>query len=411
MSFPLQKKYLFCYNMDMAKGVKNYRILVALRLAYASNRAFLRGIARFRRSHPYWRVTVQEGFTDFSRADSDLLAGFDGLITAQPHSDEGTELLSSTPLPIAVIGYEPAAAGKLRTRSAVLVRGAAEDVGVLAARHFLSLGDFHSYAFVATSTGGTWSEAREKGFREELRRHGIAPTLVDTGHPDGSPSDERALAKRLAALDKPAALFCAYDNRALQALQACEAAGIAVPREASVIGVDNDTTLCDFSNPSITSIAIDQVVMGEIAASGLDRLLRKRSRAVQTVTVRDVKIVERESTAHVVPAKHLVDRARRFIAENATAGIRVGDVVSHLGVSRALADRRFKEFTHSTINEDICRARIAAAKRLLAETGLSIALVTERCGFAAPQYAKRLFKKETGVTMKEWRSQHGTSPK
>ena len=384
---------------------KNYRILVALRLVYASNRAFLRGIARFRRNHPHWRVTVQEGFSDFSRSDADLLADFDGVITAQPESDEAKEILAAAPLPIAVIGYETKA-DIPRSRRAIFVRGAAKDVGILAARHCLSLGEFHSHAFVATSVGGSWSEAREKGFREELRRHGIDPILINTGHPDGSPSDAQVLAERLAALGKPAALFCAYDNRALQTLQTCETAGIAVPREASVIGVDNDATLCDFSNPSITSIAIDQVEMGEIAAAGLDRLLKSRSCAVQTVTVRDAWIVERESTAHVAPAKHLVDRARRFIAENATSGIRVGDVVSHLGVSRALADRRFKEFTHSTLNEEICRARIAAAKRLLSETSLSIALVTERCGFAAPQYAKRLFKKTTGLTMKEWRSRH-----
>ena len=383
----------------------NCKILVALRLAYASNRAFLRGIAAFRRSHPHWRVTVLEDFTDFTQADSGFLSDFDGLITSQPQSEEAATILASAPLPIAVIGHE-ADVDTLRPLNAVLVRGAAEDVGMLAARHFASLGEFHSYAFIATSHGGPWSKARERGFHEELGRSGLTALHIDTGHSDGTPQDMRSLAERIATLDKPTALFCAYDNRALQALHACESAGIEVPAEASVIGVDNDTTLCDFSNPSITSIALDQAGMGEIAAAELDRMLWDGQCKSRTVTVRDAKVIERESTAPVAPAKHLVDRARRFIAENATSGIRVGDVVSHLGVSRALADRRFREFTKSTLNEEICRVRVDAAKRLLVETGLSIAIVTERSGFAAPQYAKRLFKKLTGMTMKEWRTLH-----
>ncbi len=384
------------------------KVLVSLRLAYASNRAFLSGIARYRRRHPDWRVTVSESFSDFASADLPGFGPFDGVVTAQPQSAAAKRTLERCPIPIAVLGYETDDTLS-RKNGTVFVRGAAEDVGVLAARHFASLGEFNSYAFVGTSTRGSWSEVRAKGFGEELRRRRIRPQTIATGHPDGSKRDHAELVRRIRELPKPAALFAAYDNRALQVFEACESAGIAIPGDASVIGVDNDTTLCDFANPTLTSIALDQAKMGETAAEWLDRLMRRKSREIRSVTVTDARVIERESTAPVIPAKHLVDRALRYVAENACSGIRVSDVIAHLGVSRALADRRFRSFTGSTLNAEISRVRVESVKRLLENTDLAIYRITEQCGFPAPQYAKRLFRNLTGLTMKDWRQRHRKS--
>ena len=387
---------------------KALRILVSLRLAYSSNRAFLAGIARFRRRHPEWRVTVSGDFADFTSADLPILAGYDGVITAQPQSPEARRVLGRCRTPLAVIGHEDSDVG-FRSSNVVFVRGAAKAVGILAARHFASLGSFNSYAFIHTSTQGSWSEERAKGFCEELRRRKLRAEVIKTGFRDGSRQDVAELAARIRALAKPTAVFAAYDNRALQVFEACEAAEVAIPSAASVLGVDNDTTLCDFTSPPLTSIAIDQLKMGETAAEQLDRMIARRTGSVRSVTVTDATVIERESTAPVIPAKHLADRARSFIAQNACSGIRVMDVVAHLGVSRSLAERRFRTFTGSTLNEEINRARTEAVKRMLTETGISIYRITERCGFAAPQYAKRLFKRLTGMTMSEFRARRRTS--
>lgn len=400
--------YLIGYEFDIFFDIlplmrKITRILVSLRLAYASNRAFLTGIARYRRRHPDWRVTVSEGFSDLTPEDLPALKLFDGVIIAQPQSAAARRTLERCPTPVAILGQETETLSA-RKASTVLVRGAAEDIGVLSARHFISLGGFNSYAFVGTNTRGSWSEARAKGFQAELGQCGITPEIIVTGHPDGSKHDLQELTRRLDALAKPTAIFAAYDNRALQVFEACEAAGITIPGDASVIGVDNDTTLCDFANPSLTSIALDQAKMGETAAEWLDRIMRRGERNVHVVTITDARVVERESTAPVIPAKHLVDRALRYIAENACSGIGVPDVIAHLGVSRALADRRFKSFTGSTLNAEINHVRVESVKRLLENTDLAIFRVTEQCGFPAPQYAKRLFLKLTGMTMKDWRA-------
>ena len=52
-----------------------------------------------------------------------------------------------------------------------------------------------------------------------------------------------------------------------------------------------------------------------------------------------LELVERESATATAPAAHLLARANRFIAQNATRGISARDVATHLGVT--LFKRRF----------------------------------------------------------------------
>ena len=107
-------------------------------------------------------------------------------------------------------------------------------------------------------------------------------------------------------------------------------------------------------------------------------------------------------------AAHLLARANRFIAQNATRGISARDVATHLGVSRRLADLRFQQFSGETINETIIRCRLDAVKKLLATTNRPIKLVSTACGYADLAYLKTLFKRRFGLTMRAYRAQHSS---
>lgn len=385
--------------------LKKRKILVALRLAYSSNRAFLTGIARYRKRMPAWKVTVAENFTDFTAAAlrETLDAGYEGILTVRPHTREAERLLTECPIPIAVLGTtgDDLAA---RTKPVVYVRSMDEEIGATTARYFASLGAFRSFAFVGLFSRTSWSKARRIGFRKELRKLGRRATAISSPFPDGSADDLKFLEKALLRLPKPAAVMAAYDNRALNVLSVCSHPELAVPNKVSVIGVDNDSVLCDFSSPTLTSISTDQDSKGEIAAEELEKLIRTRSRRVRTIIMKNVSVVRRESTAPIAPAAHLIERALRFIADNACSGIRARDVIAHLGVSPALVHRRFRENGQTSLAGEINRVRLEAVKRHLRETRLPIAIITERCGLPSPQYAKRLFKQTFRLTMREFRT-------
>ena len=97
--------------------------------------------------------------------------------------------------------------------------------------------------------------------------------------------------------------------------------------------------------------------------------------------------------------------ALRYISENARFGIKAHDVVAHLGVSRTLADRRFKECGAGTIGSTIAKEKTEMTKRLLSENTMPIARITSLCRFHDENYAKRLFRKHTGLSMRDWRKQ------
>ncbi len=380
-------------------------VLAAFRMTYQSNRNFLAGIARYLKRNPQWRVTVADNFSDF---DADALAdaeraGFDGIITVRPKSDVAESAIFDSQLPVAMLGVGSGDC-RARTHGIVFIRGKDQAIGNLAARHLMSLGSFRSYAFVDAGMDVSWSVDRFRGFARTLRRHKQAVMRISSPFAVGSPKDIRFLADSLDALPKPVAVMAAYDNRAMNVLTACSSSGLAVPHQVAVIGVDDDAILCDFSRPTLTSINTQQMKKGEIAAKELDRLMRRPHAPAKTVFVPGADVIVRESTAPLAPSANLIDRALRFIEDNAFNGIRARDVATHLKVSRALVDRRFRECAAGTIREAIAKVRLAEVKRLLRETSMPIARITEQCGFADDNYAKRLFRKAEGMSMRSWRS-------
>ena len=168
--------------------------------------------------------------------------------------------------------------------------------------------------------------------------------------------------------------------------------------------MDNDELLCDTAEPTLTSIAPDHIRLGELAAEALKNLMNGAHRH-HALTIRSsVKtIVERQSAKPVTPATRLVEQAMAFIRRNALKGISAVDVVNHLGVSRRLADARFRQFTGQSILATILKVRLDEVKCRLRDTDTPIAKITAACGFKGENYAKKLFRSRFGMSMSEWR--------
>lgn len=382
---------------------KTRRILLAFRLNYSSNRQFLAGVARYLRHAPSWRVTVAENFYDFDAATLAKAARdrYDGILTVPPHDPEAAQLLSAQALPLALLG---ATGDELPTRRRVAFVGSDErGLGQRAAEHFLSLGTFRAFAFVLSSPATVWAQQRFEGFRDALAAHGCAPALIDSPHAAGSPDDLAYLKDALAALPKPVAVMAAYDQRGAQVLQACDDTRLSVPKHVQVLGVDDDPVFCDFSRPTLTSLSTSQVRKGEVAAMALDRLMDDAHAERKVIKLTDAEIVERESTAPIAPAAHLIERAMDFVERQATHGIRARDVVAHLGVSQALVSQRFREYGCRTLSDALARARLKAVRVKLRTTKMKIGAITAACGFPNADYAKRLFRKTYGLTMRDYR--------
>ncbi|MFZ4396569.1 MAG: substrate-binding domain-containing protein [Kiritimatiellia bacterium] len=84
---------------------------------------------------------------------------------------------------------------------------------------------------------------RLRGFRSALQNRGFDCHLIEM--PVHTHKDPIAwLAARLQALPKPVAVMARHDDFAVSVLDACKAAGIAVPYELALVGCDNDELVC-----------------------------------------------------------------------------------------------------------------------------------------------------------------------
>lgn len=388
---------------------KARNILAAFRLQYSTHRKCLQGIAKYIKRNRNWRVTLIDNFEDLSAeiVKDVVRKRYDGLITVNPHSEAARNALETIPLPIAVLGTSE---GELsgRKKNAVFIRARHESIGRAAAQYILSLGKFASHGFLQAENSPRWSDNRFSGFRAELRHHGLQVFEIRSPWPSGTAEDIEFIRAALQKQPKPIALLAAYDNRAMDILSACRQEALDVPGKVSVVGVDNDEMLCDLSTPSLTSFDILQQAKGELAAMELEKLIAKRrDERTKVVFHNKIRIVERETTRIIAPATHLIERALSYISAHACSGLRPIDVVNHLGVSYALATRRFREMTGTTILGEINRIRIAKVKQLLAESEMPIGKISSSCGFPEPNYAKRLFKRYSGCSMSQWRQTNG----
>ena len=117
-------------------------------------------------------------------------------------------------------------------------------------------------------------------------------------------------------------------------------------------------------------------------------------------------VVERESTRVLAPGLALIQRAHDYITANANRAISTEDVITHLGVSRRLAYLRFREFEHKSIHQSILLARIAHVKKRLISSRQKIETISRDCGFENPNNLKIIFRRLTGMTMREWRARN-----
>lgn len=95
--------------------------------------------------------------------------------------------------------------------------------------------------------------------------------------------------------DRPTALFVGSDHMAIAAISALHTLNIAIPDEVSVIGI-SDIADAKYLNPPLTTIAIPQVEIGEIAASTLLQRIDGDLSLPKRIVV-PTSLVERSSVA------------------------------------------------------------------------------------------------------------------
>jgi LacI family transcriptional regulator len=216
--------------------------------------------------------------------------------------------------------------------------------------------------------------------------------------------DEQAtLADWLRSLPKPVGLTACNDICGREVLQACASAGLRVPDDVAVVGVDNDELMCELSGPPLSSVVLDLERAGYEAAKLLDGLMSGDSVGRHVVPVEPVYVVTRQSSDVIGQDDASVATALRFIKNYAGRPISVCDVVEQVHVSRRTLERRFSCVLGRSISSEITQCRLERAKHLLLETDLPSYRVAEGAGFGTIKSFNRVFRREAGVSPQRFR--------
>ena len=372
------------------------KVFIALRMAGIAGQEKLSGIFKFLGDNHDWDIRLIRTAGEFSVAavKDALRSKYDGFIVSIPGTEETAAVLATTDIPTIVMDiYSRRLAA--RKRNIVFIRNSSEEIGRSAANHLLAIGTCRSYAFVHNPSVMQWSIDRCRAFRETLRDNGFWCHELRTS--DG-----------LQKLERPVGIFAANDDRGYDVIEFCHAHRMRVPEDAAVLGINNDTLICENCHPRLSSIQPDFEQEGYLAAETLTKMMRPRAASSHiphpsSLFVGIRSVIRRESTAEISTSGKLVQKAVAYIRRHALEGIGVSDVVAHLKVSRRLADLRFRELQHTSIGGEITRIRLAEVQRLLRTTREPIDSIAAKCGYANPNYLKNLFRKRFSMSMREFR--------
>ena len=372
-------------------------LLVETSNAYA--RGLLAGIEDYLRAHGPWSVYLGER----GRGDRppDWLAKWDGDgIIARVENRRIAGALAALRVPVVDLS-----AARLLPRAPVVTTDNAA-IARLAVQHFMERG-FRQFAYCGEAHFA-WSVARGEYFSLLVRGHGhTCATYAPPGPRVSGDAEVDALARWLRALPKPAAVFACYDARGQCVLDACRRAGLAVPEEVAVLGVDNDELLCALTPPPLSSIRLNVQRTGWQAAALLALMMAGGKVPADTQFVPPLGVVTRQSTDVLAVEDPPVARALHYIREHGCEGIGVSDVLRHCPMARRTLEARLKALLGRTPREEIARVQMNRVKELLAGTDLALAEIAGRAGFRHTEYLSVVFKRETGVTPGEYRRQHG----
>lgn len=263
------------------------------------------------------------------------------------------------------------------------------------------------FAFVGWSRDVNWSTARYDAFRETLRALGKDCTALLDPWTMGNAADFIARLKPwLLALPKPCGLFAANDDIATVVLDACRVANLSVPDDIALIGVDDEPSVCEATKPSLSSIRPDFERAGRLAVELLVRQLTQPAPTEEHLRFPVACVTLRQSTRRLARSDAKILTALDLIRREACSGLKAADVVRFLGVSERLAETRFKAATGKRITEEITDVRLERVRDLLARPNQALTSIANLCGWESSIYLERLFKKRTGMTMRDWRKKH-----
>lgn len=275
--------------------------------------------------------------------------------------------------------------------------------GRIAAAHFAETGlkrvawfstiwtNVHALFFAGLA--GRWPEARKI----------VLSDLVPKTKLDDVDRFAAALSPILRALPKPVGILTYNDEEAARLLALCLELGIEVPDEIALLGIGNDTFLCENQPVPLSSVIDDLERNGYEAAALLDRLMDGEPPPAEPLLVPCQGLAARRSTDILAVESPVLRKALERLKASISNPPSAVQLAEAVGVSRATLDRLFASGLGRSMHEETMRLRLARAKEMLSGGGASVGEIASACGFCNAGHFVNVFREAVGATPGRWR--------
>ena len=385
------------------------QVAILLESVHGYCRNVLQGILKYQNLYGPWGVYFEPGGSADQKLPSQKKWKGNGIICLVTNQEIEKSVLQTRIPTVLIDPWEEYLVPTHPFSKYCQVRANSHEVGKMAAQFFLAK-DFKHFAFVGGYPERNWGKDRRTAFTESVLQQGLdyfsyMPTFREEYEAE---TDRKLLGRWLKKLPKPVGILTSTDIRGRQVLGACLQSGINVPQEVSVLGCDNDVLLCETANPPLSSVVLNEEYAGYQAAKLLDQLMKDRSYKGTIITYNPKEIVSRRSTEIVLGSDKLVTETLEFIRINSGININVSDVVKYMAVSRRTLECRFKSSLGYTVLDEIQRVKMDKIRSLICETTLPLYSIAEMCAFDSESYMGKVFKKNFGCSMIEYRQKYST---
>jgi LacI family transcriptional regulator len=329
----------------------------------------------------------------------------DGIIARLAHRDRLKQLIRVFP-GVPIVSSMP-----FVEETATCVGADCSEHIALARDHFIQCGVPHMALFIFGSGAAVYKVIFTK-FRE------LVPDGFEWHYPltranARTPSEEEKLegiiGQALRKLPKPLGVLTLEAEMAAVILRACRAAGLRVPEEVQIIGLDGADE-CLAQTPSLTALEIPSVQIGQTALDTLVRCMRRESPSPpHIVRVKGGAIVARHSTQLISIGRTEIPVSLELMKSYALKGLTAEEAAKRAKVGRTSFYRDFHATTGETPGQHLRKLRLEEACRLLCETSESVTAIAERCGFSSLSVFLHFFRRKMKETPSAYR--HRMAPR
>ncbi|MCC7146237.1 MAG: XylR family transcriptional regulator [Phycisphaeraceae bacterium] len=369
--------------------MRRLNVVVHVDSSGAYGRGILRGVSKFAQKRSRWVVHGQPSWdaTNLLRPEVDA-------IIVQAADPTFGQMLKDSRHPVVNVAdnYAP--------HHLPTVISDNLEIGRKVAEHFLARGFTH-FGFLG-EMNQWWAQGRQEGFLQALKplKVPIEERWCQNSHHAGELRDW------LKQLRHPLALMACNDVWARQGIENGLQAGLRVPEDLAVVGVDNDDLVCELCQIHISSVAVATERIGFEAAALLDRIIDGETAPPPLTLIPPQGVITRRSSDTLAISDAEVIRAVRFIAQHACNPITVTDVVKEIRLSRRRLEQRFQVALGRTPADEIRRHRLEKAKRLLEATDIPLGQIAMDSGFTDAPRLSKVFRRELGMTPSQYRNRN-----